>query len=159
MLPTSEPCLVCQTLKHILNTVEGAANPNKLSAATHVLFDIGKHVQWKENRPCVTVPSVFAKGDFVDHFMMDEEVMNTYNIELNIQSSLKTSCKGPITRSFVDAILKKVLKNIALLVVQGLVLDNAADLDATMLFSNGKCAKHGFPREDETWETGTLSSV
>ena len=143
--PPFKPSAVRHTLSHVLSPVVGPISVKRLKAANHIPFDVDERVRWGLKQPCVTTPSVFNKGNKVDRFMSIEELMDAYDVELNVQSQLKEFWKREDTlpsRGFMEQIPSKVLRDLGSRIVESfaaptVVINNSeTDSDATVLHVN-----------------------
>ena len=157
------PSSVRRTLRHVLSSVEGPSSAKLIKAAKHVPFDVDERVRWGMKTPCVTTPSVFKKGNEVDRFMTITELMDAYDLELNTQSRLKDHWKRDKvvpSRSFVEQIPSKVLRDLGARVVGGLgshiVIndDCGVDSEATVMHVN-----HQYSKDEEVVSDSDTISI
>ena len=139
------PSAVWRTLRHVLSSVAGPSSLKMLKTANHVLFGVDERVRWGLKQPCVTTPSAFHKGNDVDRFMSIEELMDAYDLELNVQSQLKEFWKREAVSpslGFTKQIPTKVLRDFGLRIVGSLTAPMAViherniDSDATVCHAN-----------------------
>ena len=159
-MPSFEPSSVRRTLRHVLSSVLGPSSSRILKAANHVPFDSEERVRWRLKQPCVTTPSVFSRGEEVDRLMSIEELMDTYDLELNVQSQLKSFWKSESTSptlGFVDQIPVKVLRDLGSRAVKDLraqstsSVNAAEDSDATVWHANHQTVlTDGFVSDTDT---------
>ena len=137
---------VRRTLRHVLRTTEGSSSKYQLHKSTTDILKPNQRAVWNDKFPSVNTFSVFDKEAPVNRLITIEELLDVYDFELSVQSELKkywASSKTKPTRSFVNQIPIKVLRSVALRVIDTLsstkdedIFLSAYDSDSTILHTN-----------------------
>lgn len=137
-----------RSLRHVLRTTEGQSSASALSKAAGLLYGPNNRIAWNERLPKVRAHSVYHKDSLVDRLITEDELLDIYDLELEVQSDLNKYWKGSrskSTRSYISQIPIKVLRSIGSRVITGLCLDltpdtgvasDAPSADATLKMRN-----------------------
>ena len=123
LLPSLSSSTIRRSLKHVLRTTESRSSARQLKRATYPALTSLDRIIWGDNNPIVEASSVFEKGNTVLRCLTEDELMDSYDLEISIQSDLKRFWKENklfSSRAYVRQLPIKLLRAIATRVVMGL---------------------------------------
>jgi hypothetical protein len=130
-----------RSLRHVLRTTESASSPRGLSKCQSPISSLDSYVFWNDKLPSVETYSVYTKDTLVWRLVTEEELLDIYDLELSVQSELKSfwAKTGSVsTRSYTDQVPVKVLRSVAMRLVSGLLAegDDASPSDSSVSLSD-----------------------